>query len=112
MTTDKRVEAAARAICNHVGFKWESITKEAADNYRKVAEKALAAVDAAAWQDISTAPKDRPVLTYRKAGLQAIAEYDEDFGWVVTDGMGIINVTHWQPEPIPPADQNSEDTAA
>jgi hypothetical protein len=63
------------------------------------------------WQDISTAPKDVPVLTFRGAGLMSVAEridHPGDMGkkkpreiWCCTDGCELLNVTHWQP--LPPA---------
>jgi hypothetical protein len=63
------------------------------------------------WQDISTAPKDTAVLTFRGAGLMSVAErmdHPADFGkkkqretWCCTDGCELLNVTHWQP--LPPA---------
>lgn len=56
------------------------------------------------WQPIETAPKDfnHEVLTYRKAGLQSVASYHQRMGWVCTDGVGIVDVTHWMPLPEPP----------
>lgn len=61
------------------------------------------------WQPIETAPMDgTEVLTYRGAGLIAVASFFGDCGdgngafWCVTDGMGLTNVTHWQPLPEPP----------
>lgn len=59
------------------------------------------------WQPIETAPKDEtPVLTFRQAGLIAVAVWlPEIERWCVTDGCDIVNVTHWQslPSPPPPA---------
>ena len=64
------------------------------------------------WQTVDTAPKDgREILTYRKVGLIAVAFWCEshitftgyDFkGWMVSDGMGILDVTHWMQLPEPP----------
>ncbi len=54
------------------------------------------------WRPIETAPRDgRPILTYRGAGLMAVAE-PYRAGWKISDGMKIINVTHWMPLPKPP----------
>lgn len=54
------------------------------------------------WQDIASAPLDgSEVLTYRKAGLCAVAAC-WDGEWVVTDGMTLLDVTHWMPLPSPP----------
>jgi hypothetical protein len=58
------------------------------------------------WQPIETAPKDweTPVLTYRKAGFISVAAWINDkHGWCCTDGVGLLNVTHWMPLPAPPA---------
>lgn len=62
------------------------------------------------WQPIETAPKDgTEILTYRKAGCQAVAAwfsqadtYAGHPGWCVTDGMGLLDITHWMPLPSPP----------
>jgi hypothetical protein len=63
------------------------------------------------WQSIETAPADEPVLTYRGAGLMAVAEnilHPADFPkekrriWICTDGCELLNVTHWMPLPEPP----------
>jgi hypothetical protein len=60
--------------------------------------------DANGWMPIESAPKDRPILTFRHAGFVAVAEYLPDFGgdWCVSDGISIVEVTHWQPLPKPP----------
>lgn len=67
----------------------------------------MSAPDANGWMPIETAPRDRPILTYRGAGFIAVAEYALAGGslWCVTDGMNIVNVTHWQPLPKPPVSQ-------
>lgn len=58
------------------------------------------------WQTIETAALDVPVLTYRKAGFFAVAvKIETRLGrevWVCTDGVDLLNVTHWQPLPTPP----------
>lgn len=68
------------------------------------------------WKPIETAPKDleQPVLTCRHGGLMAVAQriYRYDYAppklvWCCTDGVELLNVTHWQPLPSPP---NSEGT--
>lgn len=54
------------------------------------------------WQPIETAPLDgTEVLTFRGAGLQAVAIWTGR-EWCVTDGMFLSNVTHWMPLPEPP----------
>ena len=64
------------------------------------------------WLPIDSAPKDVPVLTYRGAGLMAVAENIPDpkrwinddgvpYIWCCTDGCELLNVTYWQP--LPPA---------
>ena len=68
----------------------------------------------AEWRAIETAPKETPVLTYRGAGLMAVAErieHPHDFGhensremWCCTDGVALVNVTYWMPLPDPPAE--------
>lgn len=64
------------------------------------------------WQPISTAPRNTAVLTFRSAGLMAVAEeidHPADAGknyqrriWIVCDGCEIIDVTHWMPLPAEP----------
>lgn len=64
------------------------------------------------WEPIATAPRATPVLTFRGAGLMAVAEHiphPHDFGkrsprwvWCCTDGCQLVNVTHWMPLPQPP----------
>ena len=55
------------------------------------------------WQPIETAPKEKPVLTFRRAKLMAVAEYDvEHEQWLCIDGAFLVNVTHWMPLPEPP----------
>jgi hypothetical protein len=56
---------------------------------------------------VETAPKGTPVMTYRAAGLMAIAEkipLDAWYGggWCCTDGNFLLDVTHWMPLPDPP----------
>lgn len=65
------------------------------------------------WQPIETAPKDgTEVLTYREAGLMAVAVWvkyypiwrgGDESGWVVSDGADLVGVTHWMPLPNPPS---------
>lgn len=58
------------------------------------------------WQPIETAPKDgTEVLTFRKAGLQAVAFDTGELGWLCSDGMYLLDVTHWMPLPAPPGRQ-------
>jgi len=60
------------------------------------------------WQPIETAPKDgTEILTYRKARLISVASYwpHEGAEWCVSDGVHILNVTHWMPLPPPPASE-------
>jgi len=58
------------------------------------------------WQPIDTAPKDGiEVLTYRKSGCISVAAHfggSHIQGWCVSDGMDIIDVTHWMPIPKAP----------
>ena len=63
------------------------------------------------WQPIATAPQDQPVLTFRGVGLMSVAEHiahpadyskDKRRVWICTDGCELLNVTHWQPLPSPP----------
>jgi hypothetical protein len=64
------------------------------------------------WQPIETAPRDEtPVLTRRGGDLMAVAIYLPKAGdwpeawqggWLCTDGIGLLNVTHWMPLPEPP----------
>jgi len=63
------------------------------------------------WQPIETAPTGfrNEVLTYRGAGLMAVA-VNIDGAWCVSDGCDIIGVTHWMPLPKPP--QAAKDKAA
>lgn len=67
-------------------------------------------VPADGWRPIETAPKDgTEVLTYRKAGLRAVALWDVDYGhWLVPDGAYLRDVTHWQPLPPPPQEKGGE----
>ena len=53
------------------------------------------------WQPISTAPKDREILTYRRAKLMAVSIWIGD-RWCVSDGCEIIGVTHWMHLPEAP----------
>lgn len=65
------------------------------------------------WQPIATAPKDdTPILTYRRVGLMAVAAYfpHGDAEWCCTDGVHLLNVTHWMPLPPPPASTETERT--
>jgi hypothetical protein len=60
------------------------------------------------WRAIESAPRDgTEVLTYRGAGLQAVAFWSIHFWWV-TDGIALTNVTHWQPLLPPPENQETE----
>ena len=57
------------------------------------------------WQPIETAPYGTEIMTYRKAGLMAVASRDEKHNskvWLVSDGMYILDVTHWMPLPDAP----------
>lgn len=64
------------------------------------------------WRDIASAPKDTPILTFRCAGLMAVAElitHPADFPkvparliWCSIDGCELLNVTHWMPLPAQP----------
>jgi hypothetical protein len=60
------------------------------------------------WQPIETAPRDGEtnVLTYRGAGLQAVAIYfpHRDSDWCCSDGVHLLDVTHWMPLPPPPTE--------
>lgn len=70
----------------------------------------VAEVERLKWQPIETAPKDgTAVLTYRGTGLIAVAEWFQEInGWCVTDGCGIVNVTHWMPLPQPPQQEPNQ----
>lgn len=64
------------------------------------------------WRPIETAPKDgeTAVLTYRGAGLISVAVYfpHGKAEWCVTDGMHLLNVTHWLPLPDAPASETGD----
>lgn len=59
------------------------------------------------WQPINTAPRDgTPVLTYRRAGLMAVAQWAPSAAsraeWLCTDGCFLVGITHWMPLPPGP----------
>jgi len=123
------IENVARAICraHDLDPRADKYTadKHIDQNWGRYLPHARAALDSiegefrkdsdfysGAWQPIETAPKDdTPVLTYRKAGLVAVAVYvpkagtwDRAWagGWMCVDGAGLLHVTHWLPLPPPP----------
>lgn len=116
--TDRTREAviaeARKGISAVTNCAWERLTP----GERSGAEWALEALyDAgllhAGWRPISEAPKDgTEILTYRGAGLMAVAMWDADTptggSWLVTDGMYLLNVTHWRPLPPPPGDRDHD----
>ncbi len=65
------------------------------------------------WLPIASAPKDgTEILTYRGVGLIAVAAWmsvGKYANWIVTDGMEIINLTHWMPLPAGPIVPPPED---
>jgi hypothetical protein len=64
------------------------------------------------WQPIETYNEQlhgEAVLTYREGGLMAVAgrlfNYQSNkLVWCCTDGVELLNVTHWQPLPSPPSE--------
>ncbi|ACI52244.1 hypothetical protein Gdia_2500 [Gluconacetobacter diazotrophicus PA1 5] len=64
MTTDARIEAAARAHHAYTSASaWEQMPSEWRENQTRAMASALAAADAAAWRPIESAPKNRtPIL--------------------------------------------------
>ncbi len=76
----------------------------------------------AVWRPIESAPKDGgEVLTYREAGLMAVAAWysyepvwrpgTEESGWCVSDGADLVGVTHWRPLPDAPSPNETEPQA-
>lgn len=57
------------------------------------------------WQDIESAPKDRPVLVAwaDKPTWAPVTAYPGDGQWTDEDGGIYRTPTHWMPLPAPPA---------
>lgn len=73
-------------------------------------DAALTAAKAGGWLPIETAPKDGTrFIAWRKYSTRPlIARYWKDFGWFEDeDGLHLYNLTHWQPLPNPPKEQNT-----
>lgn len=130
MGQDPRVEAVADPICRMLGHgPIDRAPLMVADAVRGKARELLAAADAAAWQPIETAPKDKQVLILR-AGRVSIGwfndtRYDRNPSpyWGGYDAAHYIrwarktHPTHWQPLPPPPSpavplDDEGEQAAA
>ena len=55
------------------------------------------------WQDISTAPRDKMVLTGHTEDDAPILGYYHRGAWREHNGKGtVIHPTHWRPLPAPP----------
>lgn len=107
MTTNKAIEMAIEALkhltppfdegymseCEHQGFK---------------ALAALRALPKDEWQEIATAPKDRKyILAWspeRRMAFQVIWR-DGRYILIGDDSVHWDNLTHWQPLPGPPKEQ-------
>lgn len=111
MITDAQVEAAVTDYLSSPRIFLDDSRMKAA------MRAALEAAEAAGWQDISTAPRDRPIQLYRD-GEQCVAQWmtaieDQTGEWIIFRQLGIngrtpIAVrfpepTRWRPLPAPPA---------
>lgn len=125
MTLDPQaLTAAAGAEARYDGYDdLLSFSKTTRERYIDRAGAAVTAYLAAAWQDISTAPKDRHVLLFSSSEGQDVGRWEPSYGvdgdWMDAQGYTIWNVTHWQSLPTTPlgsgrklADANSNPPAS
>jgi len=102
MATDRAVEAARKAA-DEAWRKWTG-REGCLDGMGYIARAALAAAEAAAWQPIETALRDRMIWVYAPAyeGLPEIVgpcRWHDDAGFCVDE---LRSPTHWRPLPSPP----------
>ena len=102
MTTDKAIEAAARAIADfECRYQYPC---EPDCTCTQQARAALAAAEAEAWRPIEEAPRGGTrVLVLMRDGHAVTASWDDDYhGWISSIGGPLQYVTHWSPLPAPP----------
>lgn len=95
----RAAEAVSMTWPSSPGLESSEVTVSAAAWKKAVDLSAFILQHRGDWQPPELAPMDTEVLTYRRAGLQAVAVLSRINGrldWCVTDGMRLLDVIAWK----------------